>query len=364
MRSTSSRNAVAVSVALLCAFSLGCGSSQDSDSNGTPSNPSQTSPGLVFVTGGMLGGGAPSSVTAQVAIGRVRYDGSIDSWASGPAMLRPRKWHGAGVVDGHVVVWGGWTGAYRGGLNLSAIEAAAIQSNGGLASWLDIGSLPRGFADLAGASDGNSIYAAGGYDYGLLRDTVECRLAANATSVEHCHALQPLANPRDYAAAAVAAGQLFVVGGIGRGGRAQDVMTSVEAVPVSGSRTFDTDALSSPRKGHGVLSYQNRLYVIGGWSGSYGGGINYSSVMIGSVDAGGSIQWTAGPSLTRGHADNCVARVGRFIYSIGGYDYGLLDDVEFSAIQADGSLSEWRQTTALPYGVDYCAATGTDAIPN
>jgi len=102
-------------------------------------------------------------------------------------------------------------------------------------------------------------------------------------------------------------------------------------------------ALSMERTGAAALMIQERLYLIGGTNReTYISRVEYSR-----IDSDGTLSgWQYGQhGLNVGRSYHGVAHVGRYVYAIGGSRTnveGLLDSVERAEVSPDGSIGPWK----------------------
>lgn len=107
-------------------------------------------------------------------------------------------------------------------------------------------------------------------------------------------------------------------------------------------RTLD---LPSPRSGPSTVVRNDRLYVLGGWTGS-DCSVGVYTTQIRSD--GSLVGWTPTTFLPRGLVSLSVVLLNNRLYVIGGECRGDFRNVYFASINADGSLGSWIETTPFP----------------
>lgn len=118
----------------------------------------------------VLGGLRLSDVLDTVYRARIRGDGTLDSWTPTGTLPSPLYRHTAVVYNGAIYVIGGRPTTTSVSKN---IYRAAIQSDGALGTWQDLGELlPEGRADHASFVAGDKLYVAGGTDGAVAQATV------------------------------------------------------------------------------------------------------------------------------------------------------------------------------------------------
>lgn len=96
---------------------------------------------------------------------------------------------------------------------------------------------------------------------------------------------------------------------------------------------------------HDAVIVNNRIYVIGGWTGK----APLSKVYYAEIQAGGLGAWTPALDLPAKLYRLSVATTNGVIYVTGGYDENAAQATVYtSKVNADGSLVGWQQATALP----------------
>jgi hypothetical protein len=111
-----------------------------------------------------------------------------------------------------------------------------------------------------------------------------------------------------------------------------------------------TSSLNIPRQGHISVAYNGYLYVIGGTTDDV---TRYNLVQFAPINADGSLgTWqTTTPFMNGRRGHTSVAYNGN-LYVMGGTPSGggLLNDVQFAPIHADGSIGAWQFTVPFNYG--------------
>jgi len=103
-----------------------------------------------------------------------------------------------------------------------------------------------------------------------------------------------------------------------------------------------------------AVVYNDRLYVLGGWTGSY----CVSEVYTTQIRSDGSlVGWINATPLPQGLAGLSVVLLQNRLYVLGGNcESGNFRDVYSTLINPDGSLGAWIETTPLPEARSYANA--------
>jgi len=156
----------------------------------------------------------------------------------------------------------------------------------------------------------------------------------------------PLPEASDSGASVVVGDWLYLLGGRNS---ASDAVDTVRRALTLANGTLETwiqdsaERLPKPLYAHTALAVDNRIYVVGGYTGSY-----ERAAYVSLVNADGSLSaWqSAGHDLPDGQerATHAAAAARGYLYVLGGYRYpNALDGVWRAAIQPDGSLGVWEQ---------------------
>lgn len=162
----------------------------------------------------------------------------------------------------------------------------------------------------------------------------------------------PMNTPRASAAVVHHSGHLYILGGID----GRDFIADTEFTTIQPDRTLSpwqpTLALNEPRGFHGAAIHGDYVYVAGGGNGPNGHHL-LRSVERARLQPNGSL----GPWQKEQHALTLPRRCVKLIayadrlYAIGGFSGTLLDSVESAPILSDGSTGPWtleNQTLTLP----------------
>jgi uncharacterized repeat protein (TIGR01451 family) len=177
------------------------------------------------------------------------------------------------------------------------IYSARIQSGGGLSAWTVAGQLPVALYLHAVAATETDLYVVGGWDGSQTRAEVwRAPFAANG-----------------------------ILG----------AFVQVGNYPVA----LDL---------HDAVIVQNRLYVVGGWTGTE----PLNTVAYADLLPGGLGSWVTVSSLPKALYRLSALAYNNRIYVTGGYDNQQSQStVYYANVQPDGTLAGWQTTTELPVGV-------------
>jgi len=226
---------------------------------------------------------------------KIKKDGSLGPWQSGPRLKEARGFIDAVIHDGFIYVVGGGNGPNGHNLLRSA-ERARILPNGSLGPW---------------ETEKNQMNVAR-----------RCsKIIATKTA-------------------------LFAFGGFG--GALLDTVERAEFRPDGsvGEWQLEPKTMLMPRYVNGLKKWGSAAYVIGGHDQNKGVGI--TDVEWSPLSSPEMREWKVTQPLLTGRYGLSTVSHGDFIYALGGLT-GLeyLDSVEKSKVNADGQLSAWQVTTPL-----------------
>ena len=269
------------------------------------------------------------------------------SWTDTTALPAHRRFHTSVANNNYAYVIGGRdTDSFP----TSSVLFATINSTGSIGSWTETTALPSSTEAHGSVVHNNHVYVIGGQLMGDAQtSTVQFTTVNSTGSISTWITTQALPNTRKDHSSAVYNNYLYVVGGWLDG---LAVTSSVLFATINSTGSIDswteTTALPSSTRRQTSLAYNGYLYILGGWDAK---NANTSTVLYAAINATGSLgSWintTPLPSSTYYHTT--ILNNGQ-IYMIGGRDSkdNGTSTVLFASVNADGSLSSWTNTTALP----------------
>ncbi len=155
--------------------------------------------------------------------------------------------------------------------------------------------------------------------------------------------------PLDSAAAVTVGNCLYLIGG--RNSQGMPVngvhLARIDANGSPGSWQAVSSTLPKPLYSHAAVAVDNRIYVVGGYSGAYEGAAYVATVGTDGALAG----WQTVASLPEGErrATHAMVAADGFLYVLGGLRISdVLDTVYRTRIRADGTLESWTADRSLP----------------
>lgn len=227
--------------------------------------------------------------------------------------------------------------------NTSTVRFTSTTANGALNSWINTTALPVSINSHDAVSYGSFIYSIGGntttVNFASVNSTGSLGSWATTTALSRDIARHKAAVYNDF---------LYVTGGSNssEGGLAT---TTVSYVSINSTGSLGSWATTTPLplavENHGILAYNDFLYVFGG--NNSGLEASYANVYYAPINSTGSIgSWRTGSTLPGASYSNLAVANNGIIYILGGYTPNPTSSIIFTPINSDGSLGAW---TYAPY---------------
>jgi N-acetylneuraminic acid mutarotase len=189
------------------------------------------------------------------------YDPTSGTWSTGTPMITARSRAASGVIDDRLYVVGGlrWSDEEEEYQFLQILEAYDPVAQ----TWLSLASMPTGREyPAAGVIDGK-LYVAGGA-VGWLASSIETTdvLEVYDPALSSWTGASSMPTPRSGAVAGVIAGKLYVAGGVDDASTALSVLEVYD--PASDSWTSGSP-MPTPRAEATACVIDGKLYVLGGY---------------------------------------------------------------------------------------------------
>jgi uncharacterized repeat protein (TIGR01451 family) len=245
-------------------------------------------------------------------------------------------------------LWAALLATLLGGLCVSwAVSSPLLVGIGG---WTPVTALPQALASRNAVVHEGYVYLVGGKN---ASDSpvanIYSGLVKSDGKVDSWNVAGQLAVPVYLHAVAASSTHLFVIGGWD-GGRTRAEVWRAPFAAGGGLGTFQkVNDYPTPLDLHDAVVVQNRIYVLGGWTGRD----PLNSVHYAEIQPNGLGPWTAAAALPAQLYRLSAAADNNVIYVTGGYDGAARANVYMARVRSDGSLEPWQETTALPNPVYY-----------
>ncbi|MBI3098489.1 MAG: hypothetical protein HYY93_09655 [Planctomycetes bacterium] len=207
-------------------------------------------------------------------------------------MRREQRFHETVALNGYLYCVSGTNGVAR----YASTLHAPIMAGGGPGSWSTSADLAAGIESHAAISWNGRIYTTGGYN-GADQATVEfSNIEADGTTGAWASAGVTFATARAQHGTLAYNGYLYVLGGAISGVPQNDV----QYAPINPNGTLGafaaTSAFSTGRRLHAVAAYNGYMFVLGGIDGS---GFQLSDVQFAAINSNGTVGgWTGTTAFT------------------------------------------------------------------
>jgi N-acetylneuraminic acid mutarotase len=275
-------------------------------------------------------------VLAGVLVSLVAGGTQQVGWLRGPPAPDPRSEVAATVVNGEIVIVGGFRQV---GANSRRVDAFSPTRN----SWRRLPDLPLAVDHSTAAAFRGRLYVSGGYRSDRSRSNEAFVFAHGAW-----RRLPRMPSPRAAAGAAFSGGKLYVMGGVGPNGLAR---SALEYDPAK--RRWRTITGPTPREHLGVTAARGRVFAVAGRTAGFD--TNLDLVEAYSPATG---RWTKLPPVPGPRGGTGAASSGRYVISVGGEaQEGTIKEV----YALDLNTSRWRRLPDLPtprHGLGVAYANG------
>jgi hypothetical protein len=308
--------------------------------------------GYLYLSGGCVSAYAScttagNNVTTVLYNSVANIVGSSSAWSSGTSFTTGRYGLGSFTYNGYLYIAGGLNGSTAEG----DVQYIQLSSTGGTTgSWTTLGtslsSTMGARANFGITEYGGYAYIAGGYTGSVYKNDLWYATVSNGGGIgTWTQAATGFTNARSELQTYAWNGYLYISGGW----NGTTYYNDIQSVPlVSGvpGTTWTTVASSSTwgvRRAAAVAAYDGFVYVMGGYSGSAYMNDTYQAP-INNGGYGGTGTWiNNSTAFTTGRNLPAVVAYNGYLYIFGG-DYqstGALGDTQYAPINSNGSLGSW-----------------------
>ena len=326
--------------------------------------------GYVYVIGGQIDDGYTPTTTVIYA--KFNADGTLGAWTATVAFSVARTQQVAWVSSNVLYVAGGCTNTCAGGniggqggvgltpVQTTSVEYAPLNTGTGAVSsavWTATTAMPTALRYQAAAVDNGRVYLAGGDNNGGSSAIYVGTLAGGGgvTAWTTSSTTLPTTNiaPITY----ITNGRFYLLDG-DSGALQQTTANTYWTSYNSGNGQLGSSWTQTASTQHdnvlaGSVLYGGKIYMLGGVSngrlaivGSYE---DWSHVEYSTVNADGSLSsWQYLNPLTLGRLSAQMVAMNGYVYSVGGGldNLGPTSDVFYASIDSNGNIGTWLQTTS------------------
>ncbi|MDZ7744294.1 MAG: LamG-like jellyroll fold domain-containing protein [Candidatus Saccharibacteria bacterium] len=293
--------------------------------------------GNIYIVGGGSTGGGTVPAFNDVQYTKINPAGVIESYQNVGTFTDARFGHTSVVHDNNLYIMGGANGS-------NTIRWATIGEDGTFGSW-NSASLPVSQNWHAAVAYNGYMYISGGLVGGYTNNVYYSSINNDGT-IGSWSLTTGLNGARAFHNMHAYQGFMYVTGGMTSSNNYFNVeYASINNDGTIGSWSTVSSGFATDRRQHASLIYNGTMYIIGG----YDGATNLDDVQYASIDSNGDItnNWTSGTNLSSARFDPGVVAYKGFLYTAGGNDGTQLDTTELVAINPDGSIESWEETSSF-----------------
>ena len=299
--------------------------------------------GHIYVIGGV--DGRQFLNTTEYA--KIKNDGTLGPWKSGPLLNEPRGFTDAVFYKGSIYVVGGGKGQY-GKVLLRSTERAKVMSDGTLSSWQSESSfmtMRRRCTKVKVNND--TLFVYGGFSGDMLRSVEHAQIMEDGKLDEWYEEGELLTVFRYINDVATVGDVTYVIGGhhSTEGVGIKDVEWS-KVIDESGYDKWQkTTPLQTGRYGLSAVSHGDRIYALGGLTGAE----YLDSVEATTVSSGGKLSpWKFTTPLLSPRSMHGAVVYKDWIYVLGGTNNdGYVNSVEYATFSESGEIGYWIEKNKI-----------------
>jgi N-acetylneuraminic acid mutarotase len=308
--------------------------------------------GRLFIVGGRNSSGLKQTVYGAAILS----DGTLAPWQTMPSLPQPLHHHATVKAGGSLFVIGGQR-RLSPDEPVATVYRAAVAANGDLSNWVELTEtpLPQALHNLRAAVVNGYLFVIGGQNSDGQRQPTVYRASfkADATLYAWTTTVALPVSLENHAIAA-AGNCLFVTGGNSDLGQRSEVYSA--AVGADGEITawqeLANARLPQPLEGHTATVVGGNLFIVGGYSGLPDHDRN--EVYRAAIYADCTLEpWEelTEAILPRRVQDHATATVDGYLFVTGGHRYGNFDQYDMvyqAAIIPDRDLGGWQELSQTP----------------
>lgn len=271
----------------------------------------------------------------------------VSNWLSTNSLPQALSGHKTARWKNYVFLSGG----YNGSAYTSAVYRATMQA-GGNSTWTALTELPVALRNHAMVASAEHLYVIGGRTDGNPFNTVYyAKINTDGSIGAWTESAVHLPVPLWGHTASYANGYIYIVGGTSSSSEntALNTVYYAKIININGEigAMTSTSTLPAALNGHSMVSYGNKLIVMGGYNNS---GVKQSSVYYSSLDINGSCSsWSTATALALAISNHASTCYNGLITVIGGETGGgLSDQVHYANIDNLPALA-WTTSADLLY---------------
>jgi N-acetylneuraminic acid mutarotase len=297
------------------------------------------SDGYMYISGGNNGQGT------SVEYAPFTGGGQLGSWQSTTALPQSMSEHAMTAYGGYVYV-------FANGSASNNVYYAKIQPDGTLGNWQQNSTSFSGArTSFEAVAYGGYVYVLGGQSGGSELNDVQYAKIGDDGSLGSWSSANNFPTARSNFAAVADRGYLYVLGGSGDSGTLHDDVQYARINLAGGTLGSwqATQSFTTARNSFEGVAYDGYLYVLGGYGSGQLNDVQSARINNGGSGAAASWQSSSNKFATARAAHQSVVHNG-YLYVLGGQDSNgdYLTDVQYAQLGDDGTVGTWTTDTGSP----------------
>ncbi len=306
----------------------------------------------IYVVGGASAGPTPINDVQYAPINNGGR-GTVSSWSTNAnSFITARYWHASAAYNGYIYILGGTNGT-----TFNDVQYAPINANGTIGTWTATTSFSTArYEPTAHAYNGYLYILGGGNGSNTFNDVQYAPINANGT-IGTWTATTSFTTSRQDHASAIYNGYMYIMGGANQGGAK---LNDVQYAPINANGTIGTwtatSSFTTVRQGLTSVTANGYIYILGGWTNA--NGTHYDDVQYAAINSNGTLgTWVSTTKMLGPRGNHASFISNGFVYVIGGCSSGgcatPVNDVWYAPLNASGGLGAWQSSTALSVARNY-----------
>lgn len=291
--------------------------------------------GYLYVIGGVTTG---SSYLLSSQYAKINDDGSVGSWSATTGLPIGLADMSSLTYAGRIYLFGGRTSDAN---PVNTVYMSSINNDGTLGSWNTTTALPSNRAESAIAARSGYVYLLGGTDGSSVLNTVISAPVNGNGSVGSWSAATSFDGARRGAVAVTSENYIYIIGGANDSTHLKDVQYAQMGSGGSIGSWSNTTDLTYARSA-------TTASLVNGFLSIYGGrdaGSNFATVDYAEVRSDGTLsQWSSGPRFSNSRYGHQTATYDGRVYLTGGISGSTYyNDVQVASLQASSRIGSYSK---------------------
>jgi len=291
----------------------------------------------------LLGGYNGTTSVSTIYTAPINSDGTLGVWTTGTSLPNALAYSQAIVTKNRVYLLGGFDGTSP----ISTVYTAPINTDGTLGAWTTDTSLPGNLSSSQVIVTKNRVYLLGGYNGTTSVSTIYTAPINTDGTLGSWTTDTSLPSARSWAKAIVTKNRVYLIGGNNSGVYTSTVYTApINTDGTLGAWTIVTSLPITLYAAQAIVT-KNRVYILGGYTASS----SISTVYSAPINSDGTLGvWTTGTSLPNALAYSQAIVTKNRVYLLGGWSGSAPVSTVYTATISGGlnDYSSYYDGTIVP----------------